>query len=78
MQEDTKKEIEALKGEIKALKEEFKFHSHDGRGTKMLNDILKLIPYIEGRFKTQGSVGITTTYKDADDRIITVKNGIIT
>lgn len=77
MEEDTKKEIDTLKEEIKRLKDELKFHSHDGRGTMILNEILKLLPYIEGRFKTQGSVGITTTYLDADGKTITVKNGII-
>lgn len=86
--ESLKEEIRALKeqvetlskpdNDIKFLKEELKFHSHDGRGTKMINDVLRMLPYIEGKFKTQGSVGLTTTYLDADGKTITVTNGIIT
>lgn len=77
MEEETKKEIEQLRAEIKRLNNELKRHTHDGRGTVLANEFLRLLPYIEGKFKTQGSVGKTTIYYDKDDKKITVKNGII-
>lgn len=62
----TDEKIEELEKEIAELRELIKTHSHNGMGSKMIKEIIKLSP-----------LGLTTTYTDKNNYTITVRNGII-